>query len=376
MAQPYKPKGRKSYYLDVVINGVQYRESLKTTDWRKARTLARDRVRQLEERAPDTVRRGKAYGSMDIQAAMKSYSEDRRAQVSPRMVAYWKEQARPLAAFFQTLKLRRFTPAHLAEYQNHRLDAGKAPKTINGEISVLRQLLKHARLWYQFREDYKPIPNNKPPVGQALTEDEQARLFEVAASRDDWMIAYTAAILAFYCGMRACEIKALKWEHVDFTAGLLDIRRSKTRAGWRTPTLNQACKIALTNLYERAKAIGATDPAHYVFPRHGKNQKLDPTQPMVTWRTAWRSIRRKAARNDAGEVIYPNLERVRFHDGRHTAITTLAEKGLPDWVIQAQVGHVDPQMMKTCSHIRRRALDEAAAALEPTAKQQPTELIN
>jgi integrase len=78
----------------------------------------------------------------------------------------------------------------------------------------------------------------------------------------------------------------------------------------------------------------------------------------------------------AGEVIYPNLERVRFHDGRHTAITTLAEKSLPDWVIQAQVGHVDPQMMKTYSHIRRRALDEAAAALEPTAKQQPTELIN
>lgn len=58
------------------------------------------------------------------------------------------------------------------------------------------------------------------------------------------------------------------------------------------------------------------------------------------------------------------------------SITTLAEKGLPDWVIQAQVGHVDPQMMKTYSHIRRRALDEAAAALEPATKQQPTELIN
>ena len=45
----------------------------------------------------------------------------------------------------------------------------------------------------------------------------------------------------------------------------------------------------------------------------------------------------------------------------------MAEKGLPDWVIQAQVGHVDPQMMKTYSHIRRQALDQAAAALEPSA---------
>jgi integrase len=59
-------------------------------------------------------------------------------------------------------------------------------------------------------------------------------------------------------------------------------------------------------------------------------------------------------------------EGVRFHDGRHTAITTSAEKGMPDRVIQAQVGHVDPPMMKTYSHIRRRALDEAAAAPEPS----------
>ncbi len=78
---------------------------------------------------------------------------------------------------------------------------------------------------------------------------------------------------------------------------------------------------------------------------------------MTAWRTAWRSLR-----NAAG------LEHVRFHDGRHTALTRLAEKGQPDWVIQAQMGHVSPAMMKTYSHIRRKALDEAAAALEPSFK--------
>jgi hypothetical protein len=35
-------------------------------------------------------------------------------------------------------------------------------------------------------------------------------------------------------------------------------------------------------------------------------------------------------------------------------------------VIQAQVGQVAPEMMKTYSHICRQALNEAAAALEPT----------
>jgi integrase-like protein len=62
---------------------------------------------------------------------------------------------------------------------------------------------------------------------------------------------------------------------------------------------------------------------------------------------------------------------VRFHDGRHTALTRLAEAGQADWVIQAQLGHVSPAMMKTYSHIRRKALDAAAAALEPPRTEQP-----
>ena len=58
--------------------------------------------------------------------------------------------------------------------------------------------------------------------------------------------------------------------------------------------------------------------------------------------------------------------------GRHTALTRLAEKGVPDWVIRAQFGHVSPAMMAVYSHVRRRALDEAAKALEPAATERST----
>ena len=59
----------------------------------------------------------------------------------------------------------------------------------------------------------------------------------------------------------------------------------------------------------------------------------------------------------------------------------MAETGLPEQTIMAQVGHVSPQMLKTYSHIRRQALNLAAAALEPSflRTQSPTvdgELIN
>src|SRR5262249_16552376 len=229
-----------------------------------------------------------------------------------------------------------------------------------------RQVLKSARLWHRFAEDYKPLKNLKPPVGQALTAEQQERLFTLAKSRPAWLFAYVASTLSFYCGMRACEIKALRWQDIELDNALPRVRRSKRPAGWRSPTLNATCLDVLRYLRGQSAALGFAQPEHFVFPWHGRNKKIDPTRGMTSWRTAWRNIRKAAG-----------LAQVRFHDGRHTAITTLAEKGLPDWVIQAQVGHVAPEMMKTYSHIPRQALNEPAAALEPSnpptpAPQQPT----
>ena len=247
---------------------------------------------------------------MTINAAMQSYIAERRGQVSKRMVDYWNEQERSLSAHFKTLPLRRINAAHIGDYQRTKLDAGKAPKTINGTISVLRQLLKHARLWLPIAEDYKTIRNNKPPVGRALSLEEQQRLFETAAqwksetplvrvgkdgktyhlNVSSWQYAHAAATLAAYCGLRSCEIKGLQWKDVDFAAGVLSIRRSKTPGGWRMPTLNAVCTDVLTGLYETARTIAATSPEHYVFPWQGGIDKVDPTRPMAGWRSAWRSI--------------------------------------------------------------------------------------
>jgi integrase len=365
-------KRKKLYWTDVTVNGIRYREPLETRDWREAQTLERERVTQLKERAPDPEKRCKNFGAMDIATAMKAYIAERRAQVSPRMVAYWKEQEITLSRHFKTLALKRITPGHIADYQNWRISQAKAPKTTNGEISVLRQLLKHARLWYRLAQDYKPVPNTRPPVGRALSQDEQAKLFETAALwkpgsppiikegkdgktykiQPDWMYAHAAAVLAAYCGLRACEIKGLQWKDVDLRAGLLDIRRSKTPGGWRTPTLNTICSETLAGLYENARVAGTGEPDHQVFP--------------TGWRSAGRSILKEAG------------IKARFHDLRHTAVTMMAEKGLPDLTIMAQVGHVSPAMMKTYSHIRRQALNQAAAALEPNFQKGPAiaEMVN
>jgi len=148
----------------------------------------------------------------------------------------------------------------------------------------------------------------------------------------------------------------LQWKHISFEDRRLSIRRSKTPAGWRDPSLNDTCLEALRELHRHAAELRFADPEHFLFLWHGRDKKLDPTRPMTSWRSAWRSLRQAAG-----------LSHVRFHDGRHTALTGLAEKGVPDWVIRAQFGHVSPAMMAVYSHVRRKALNEAAKALEPDA---------
>ncbi len=348
-------KRGKQYWLDAVVHGERYREPLGTTDWRQARDLEKTRIAELQQRPPDPTRRARHFGALSVAAAIEQYADERRSQVSGRMVAWWKEMGRPLAQFFDDKPLRKIAPADLMAYQNARRDLGRAPKTVNSELSVLRQLLKYAKLWYRFGDDYKPLKNTRAPAGQALTDEDQARLFEVAKSKPAWFFAYVAATLDFFCGLRACEIRALQWKHVSFDDRRLSVRRSKTPAGWRDPSLNETCLEALRELQARAQPLGFCDSEHFLFPWHGQHRKLDPSRPMTSWRTAWRSLRKAAG-----------LPHVRFHDGRHTALTRLAEKGLPDWVIRAQFGHVSPAMMAVYSHVRRKALDEAAQALEPS----------
>jgi integrase len=245
-------KRGRQYWIDAVVNGQRYREPLDTTDVREARRREKTRIVELVSRPIDPARRRQAYGSLTVSDAIARYAEDRRAQVSRRMRKYWIENSRRLAEFFGERKLREITIDDVVAYQNARIDAGRAPKTVNGELSVLRQVLRHARLWYRFDEDYQALRNTKAPVGQALTDEEQQRLVATARSRPEWLFAYVAAALSFYCGLRACEIKGLQWQHVDWRHGRIQIRRSKTPAAWRDPSLNEACRRALRELWTRA----------------------------------------------------------------------------------------------------------------------------
>jgi hypothetical protein len=150
------------------------------------------------------------------------------------------------------------------------------PASSFSETFSSRSGLKRAKLWYRFSDEYSTLRNRKPPVGRALTAAEQERLFAWARTRPGWLYAYVASTLSFYCGLRACEIKVLRWQDIDRTRHLLHIRRSNTPAGWRSPTLNTTCLEVLAELHARAAQLGFVEPEHFVFPLARPEQTPEP----------------------------------------------------------------------------------------------------
>jgi integrase-like protein len=170
------------------------------------------------------------------------------------------------------------------------------------------------------------------------------------------VLPYTAVTLDFFCGLHACEIKELQWKHISWEDRRFSVRRSKAPAGWRDPSLNDTCLEALRQLHGRADRLALLNVSTSCSRGMASTGVSIPRRAMTSWGTAWRSLRKAA-----------DLPHVRFQDGRHTAVTRLAEEGVPDCVIRAQFGRVSPAMTAVYSHVRRMALDEAAKALAPEA---------
>jgi integrase len=120
-------------------------------------------------------------------------------------------------------------------------------------------------------------------VAKVLLPDLNRTLFETAASRPEWLVAHCAAVLAVSTTCRGVEIKNLRWQDVDLFSRIATIRRSKTAAGHRTIPLNGDAMAALARLLERARALGSSEPEHYVFShlRGADHRSLPPPEELA-----------------------------------------------------------------------------------------------
>jgi len=374
-------KRGKIWHCHFVVNGQRFRQSLETTDWREAQAKEKELIAAASE--------GKLHQTSATLArqpfgdAADDYVKARKLELAPASQAKEKQLLVQLRAFFKQEPLKAITAKRITEYRAWRASQTKEVKsgetvqqvprvgaaTLNAELGILRRILKRAKLWARVADDIRPL-KEPSTIGRALTEDDKQRLLKTALMRPEWETAYLAAILCLNTTARGCELKGLQWSDVDLFSKTLTIRKSKTAAGERTVPLTDVACSALGRLRVRAESFGKVEPAHYVFaafvPKFtfsGKKvigydvTKFDPTTRVKSWRSAWRTLTKKAG-----------LPGFRFHDLRHCAITSLAESGAADSTIMAIAGHVSRKMLERYSHVRMEAKRTAMESLANSSR--------
>jgi integrase len=264
-------KRRDIWHYKLKIGGKWKEFSTHKTNYQEARKARQQALQDQEQgKLPTDLAKWK------FEKASTEWLAGRKKLIAPKTHRIDKERMKPLLAFFGGMRLCDITSDAVRTYQLGR--AGKVSnRTVNLETKVLRMVLRAGRLWSRIVDDFKPLPENKQGPGRALTEEQEKKLFQVAASKPEWEVAYYAATLAANTTARGCEIKGLQLRDVDLLNKTMTIRRAstKTDAGARIIPLNSMACWAVARLRERANKIGATEPDHYLLPaylyRHTKN---------------------------------------------------------------------------------------------------------
>lgn len=265
----------------------------------------------------------------------------------------WGSYQRELSLYRNWLKpeigdkpLKSISPFDLERVKKVMKDAGKAPRTIEYALAVVRQSFNKARLWNVFEGD-NPASKVSPPKRdnkrtRFLSPEEAQALLEECKRRSQQL--YEICLSCLHTGMRAGEILNLTWADIDFAQELIHIKDPKNRTN-RVAYMTPEVKA----MFE-AKEKGAPD--EYIFPNYKtKVQEISHF---------FKKIVDSLGLNDG--VTDPR-DRVVFHTLRHTFASWLAIQGTPLHVIKELLGHKSLAMTERYSHLIPDAKRQAVKGL-------------
>lgn len=154
-----------------------------------------------------------------------------------------------LSAFSRAVNvphLADLTPRVWFAYVQERIKAGIKPSSLNTELRVIQSLLRFAK------ENDAPICKTMLEVrplktGEALPKDLSMGQVKALLDAVHDPIEKALILLMLHCGLRTCEVRALRWEDVDLQKRVVYIRESKSLQS-RVVFLSQPVKQALEEI--------------------------------------------------------------------------------------------------------------------------------
>jgi integrase len=188
----------------------------------------------------------------------------------------------------------------IEQFKARRIAAGRAPATINRELSVVSKIftiaVRHEKVDANPCQSVERFALDNERV-RYLTENEEQRLFK--AMRDNTQLKDIVTV-ALHTGMRRGEIFNLKWFDLDFDRSVMQVRKTKTKLN-RVVPMNARVREVL-NRQKRS--------SEFVFTSEKTGGRL------IDVKKAFGS-----ARLEAG---IPDFQ---LRDLRHSCATRLSDKG-------------------------------------------------
>lgn len=310
--------------------------------------------------------------SMCFSEAAESFLNSRTAPIANGRLRYvgrrtFKDYAQYLKAlkvFFAEIPLDKIHVGHFAEYQRVRSlgegytrSYGKrvvvstaGPAKINAELAVLERIMTMAGAWTPDLERYyMRLQVDELDVPRSLSPEQQDRFLMVASTRPEWHPVWWYSLAAVHLTFSTDEMRTIRIGDINLTHQIISVNRRFGKNRFRRreiPICDGACMWAIERLVERARELGGGQPHHFLFPFRVVRNLFDSERHMSE--TGMRK-QFEAVRAAAGVPWF------RLNGWRHTAITRLAEAGVPIATIMQRSGHVTVKMSEHYTHISAQA---------------------
>ncbi|MDL2123801.1 MAG: site-specific integrase [Deltaproteobacteria bacterium] len=257
-----------------------------------------------------------------------------------------------------SLRVNLITTSVVEKWITRRQQDSMNISTLRKVLVTLGQIMAYA-VRHKYL-DHNPVRDAERPRGQGTIEEKKIKVLtpdEIKAFLDTTTNQkyHTLFRLAIMSGARQGELLGLKWSDVDWEASQVRIERTFNHQEWyevKTTTSKRRIDIGPGMIAELKKWKLACMPnkLNLIFPN-------EAGQPMNHNNLVSRQF--NPALKKAG------IDRIRFHDLRHTYASLLIEQGENVKYIQSQLGHSSPTVtLNVYAHLMKPAHQEAAVKLE------------
>lgn len=265
-----------------------------------------------------------------------------------------------LLPYFGEMRLRELQNGDVQAFVVQKAGSGLARNTVKHLRNLVSCILRAAQKW-----EFVTV---NAAHGVELPVEQLSRVREVitpeqvrALVRELSEPVRTMALLCIFTGVRAGELFALRWRHVDIERGVLQVRESVYKGKFGRPKSRSSIRdlplgsVVLTALLDHRRRVGQVSPDDLLFSSR-KGTAL-------------------ARNNVLRPFVYPacdraGVPRVGWHSLRHLHATLLSDLKEPLKVAQAQLGHADLETtLRVYTHVlpgsQRRAVERVESLIFP-----------